>query len=66
MKIKEQDCKQLEKTIDTERNKALMLVKQLEELNNVNSQLTIQNADYKRRLVSLDLVNLIAIEIKYV
>ena len=66
MKIKEQDCKQLEKTIDTERNKALMLVKQLEELNNVNSQLTIQNAEYKRRLVSLDLVNLIAIEIKYV
>ena len=66
MKIKEQDCKQLEKTIDTERNKALMLVKQLEELNNFNSQLTIQNAEYKRRLVSLDLVNLIAIEIKYV
>lgn len=56
MRIKEQDCKQLEKTIDTERNKALMLVKQLEELNNVNSQLTIQNAEYKRRLVSLDLV----------
>ncbi len=60
MKIKEQDCKQLEKTIDTERNKALMLVKQLEELNNVNSQLTIQNAEYKRRLVSLDLVSLSA------
>jgi hypothetical protein len=60
MKIKEQDCKQLEKTIDTERNKALMLVKQLEELNNFNSQLTIQNAEYKRRLVSLDLVSLSA------
>lgn len=57
MKIKEQECKQLEKTIDTERAKTLALVKQLEELNTANTQLTMQNAEYKRRLVSLDLVN---------
>lgn len=58
MKIKEQECRHLEKTIENERLKALNLVKQLEELNTINSQLTMQNSEYKRRLVSLDLVNL--------
>lgn len=56
MKIKEQESKQLEKSIESERTKAISLIKQLEELNAINSQLTMQNAEFKRRLVSLDLV----------
>jgi hypothetical protein len=56
MKIKEQESKQLEKSIESERTKAISLIKQLEELNAINSQLSMQNAEFKRRLVSLDLV----------
>jgi len=56
MKIKEQESRQLEKSIEFERSKAITLIKQLEELNAINSQLAMQNADFKRRLVSLDLV----------
>lgn len=58
MRIKEQECKQLEKLLETERNKTCSLIRQIDELNSLNTQLTMQNSDAKRRLVSLDLVTL--------
>ncbi len=56
MKVREQENKQLEKLMDSERQKTISYIKQVDELNNMNSQLTMQNSDYKRRLISLDLV----------
>ena len=48
--------KQLEKLIDSERQKTISFIKQIDELNGLNSQITMQNSDFKRRLISLDLV----------
>jgi hypothetical protein len=56
VKVREQENKQLEKLMDSERQKTISYIKQVDELNNMNSQLTMQNSDYKRRLISLDLV----------
>ncbi len=57
MKIKDQEYKQLEKQLDLERQKMTPLLKQLDELSALNTQLTMQNADAKRRLISLELVS---------
>lgn len=54
--MKEQECKHLEKLLEAERHKTHTLMKQLDEINSINSQLTMQNSDAKRRLVSLELV----------
>ena len=56
--VKDQEYKQLEKLYEAERHKTMTLLKQIEELNAANSQLTMQNNDSKRRLISLDLVSL--------
>ncbi len=57
MKIKDQEYKHLEKQLDLERQKITPLLKQLDELSALNTQLTMQNADAKRRLISLELVS---------
>jgi hypothetical protein len=57
LKIKDQEYKQLEKQLDLERQKMTPLLKQLDELSALNTQLTMQNADAKRRLISLELVS---------
>ncbi len=57
MKVREQENKQLEKLIDSEREKTNTFIKQLDELNILNAQLSMQNSDYKRRLISLDLLS---------
>lgn len=46
----------MEKLFEAERHKTNSLIKQLDELNHLNTQLTMQNSDAKRRLVSLELV----------
>ncbi len=56
MKVLEQENKQLEKVIESERQKTLSYMKQVDDLNNQQTTQTMQNSEYKRRLVSLDLV----------
>lgn len=56
LRVKEQECKHLEKLLEAERMKTQNLMKQIEDLSNLNSQLSMQNTDAKRRLVSLELV----------
>ena len=55
--VKDQEYKQLEKLYEAERHKTLTLLKQIDDLNTANSQLSMQNSDAKRRLISLDLVS---------
>lgn len=57
VRVLEQENKQLEKVIESERQKTLSYIKQVDELNNQQTTQTMQNSEYKRRLVSLDLVN---------
>jgi hypothetical protein len=56
MKNRENDCKQLEKLFDAERNKTSSLIKQVDELNSLNTQLSMQSSESKRRLVSVELL----------
>jgi hypothetical protein len=59
--VKDQEYKQLEKLYEAERHKTLTLLKQIDDLNAANSQLSMQNSDAKRRLISLDLVSFFSI-----
>lgn len=56
VRIKEQEYRHLEKLLDAERLKTQNLMKQLEEMSSMNSQLSLQNSEAKRRLVTLELV----------
>ena len=56
VKVREQEAKQLEKLIESERQKTQNYMKQIDELNGMQSHASMQNSEYKRRLVSLDLL----------
>lgn len=56
IKNKDQECKQLEKLFDTERQKTGNLIKQVDELNSLNTKLSMQNSESKRRQVSVELL----------
>ncbi len=56
VRVREQEVKQLEKLIESERCKTQSYVKQIDELNNLQSQSCMQVSEYKRRLVSLEML----------
>ena len=57
LKVRDQEVKQLEKLVDSERLKTSAYIKQLDDVNNLQSQSTMQVAELKRKLVSLDLLS---------
>jgi acetylglutamate synthase len=57
LKCKEEECKQLDKIIDSERYKTKSLIDQIDDLHSTNNQLVTQYSEAKRRLVAFDLVN---------
>ncbi len=56
VRVREQEVKQLEKLIESERCKTQSYVKQIDELNNMQSQSCMQVSEYKRRLVSMEML----------
>ena len=57
LKVRDEEHKQLEKMVDMERQKNSSLISQLDELTSINTQLTMQFSDAKRKLISLELVS---------
>ncbi|RNA12422.1 peripheral-type benzodiazepine receptor-associated 1-like [Brachionus plicatilis] len=57
LRLKDQECTQLEKLLESERKKTNSLIQQIDELKTSNTDLSMQVSDSRRRLVSLDLIN---------
>jgi myosin heavy subunit len=57
IRVRDEERKHVERQCDIERQKAHSLISKLEELTSSNTQLTMQIAEAKRKLVSLELLN---------
>ena len=57
LRVRDEEYKQAEKMGDMERQKNSTLISQLDELTSINTQLTMQFSDAKRKLISLELVS---------